>query len=99
MQLVLQLRYKVVAGDEKLKLSAFQLAILALQQNQTGICCCLPGVCFVVKFHAFNDESFSPMMKGMWNNEFVANRQYKKRDGYVLHTFEIAMYRHLSQRW
>lgn len=57
LQLVLQLRYKVVAGDEKLKLSAFQLAILTLQQNQTGICCCLPDAGFVVNFHAFNDDN------------------------------------------
>ena len=33
LQLILQLGYKVVAGDEKLKLFAFQLAVFALQRK------------------------------------------------------------------
>lgn len=43
LQLVLQLGDKVVAGDEKLKLFAFQLAVLALQQNQVRCAVLLPG--------------------------------------------------------
>ena len=40
LQLVLQLGYKVVAGDEKLKLSAFQLAVLTLPYITTIMLCC-----------------------------------------------------------
>lgn len=50
LQLVLQLGYKVVAGDKKLKLFAFQLAVLALQQNQGRWAVLLPGdVCISVR--------------------------------------------------
>ena len=36
LQLVLQLGDKIVAGDQKLKLSAFQLTVLTLQQNRNS---------------------------------------------------------------
>lgn len=43
LQLILQFGYKVVAGDEELKLFAFQLAVLALQRNQNRCAVLLPS--------------------------------------------------------